>query len=208
MNVIVLNIRKQIWKIGVLMLVLSIGGFLSDLYLDSTYVIYSEQNYNDEVFNSQILEMNHTYDIYVSIESGSEDVSSGNIIILIDAVEMLNENVYDVANWHDSEDGGSSDQAIASSEYQITPSSNVNLTIIGTMERGWRWHFTISKDLPPSIDDLLVTCLCFTFVSMGIMLGGCYFASAAERVSLKMEEDYGFDENFEYKEYKYDENDI
>ncbi len=191
------------------MLVLSIGGFLSGLYLNSTYIIYSEKTYDDELFNSQILEMNHTYDIYISIQSGSEEVSSGNIIILIDDVEMLNEDVYDTDRWSEDSDGhGDREQAVASVTYQIVPSSNVSLTIIGTMERGWRWHIKIQKDLPPSINELLVTSLCFTFVSMGIMLGGCYFASAAERESLKMEEDYGFDDNFEYKEYKYDENDI
>ncbi len=85
---------------------------------------------------------------------------------------MLNEHLYDF----DLSESGDSNRAYAYDvvNYYLTPTEDVNVTIVGEMLNGDYWSIDVYQDVPPEIGTHFIIVGAMLLVSVVIMLSGFY----------------------------------
>ena len=158
---------------GLVLVLISIAGILYVLVEKEGYLKDQISDSDAAINYSQILEGNHSYDIEMGVYERTlygNAAADAEFILYVDGVEMLNEHLYDF----DLSESGDSNRAYAYDvvNYYLTPTEDVNVTIVGEMLNGDYWSIDVYQDVPPEIGTHFIIVGAMLLVSVVIMLSG------------------------------------
>lgn len=158
---------------GIILFIFSLTGAIIVSIEKEGYLLLETRAGTQTIECSQILDGNHSYEIIFGASddsSGSDAVVSVPFVLYIDYTEVLNSRLYarDSFEYEDNENPETYD----SMHYYLTPSDDVNLTIVGEMSSGDSWYFKIYQDVPPSIDTKFMICgIVIVFGVVALLMG-------------------------------------
>lgn len=169
---------KHIAIAGLVLVLVSIAGILYVLVEKEGYLKDQVGDSDTAINYSQILEGNHSYEIAMGVFERTlyqNAVAEAEFILYVDGVEMLNEHLYDF----DLSESGDSNRAHAYDVvyYFLTPTEDVNVTIVGEMLNGDNWSIDVYQDVPPDIGMHFIIVGAMLLVGVVIMLSGFYIHS-------------------------------
>ena len=169
---------KHIALAGLVLVLISIVGILYVLVERDGYLKDQVSESDAAIYFSQILEGNHSYEIAIGVYERtlySNAVVDAEFILYVDGVEMLNASLHDF----DTSEGGDSNRAYAYDRrsHFLTPTGDVNVTIVGEMLNGDYWSIDVYQDVPASIGTHFIIVGAMLLVSVVIMLSGFYIHS-------------------------------
>ncbi|MHA1881612.1 MAG: hypothetical protein ACTSUO_01015 [Candidatus Thorarchaeota archaeon] len=171
------SIGKIITIIGIGMLLISVIGFISAASEKEGYLISETRDETSAIYHSQILEGNHSYELQIVASESTYDedaVVRATFVFYVDGAVSLNDSLYskdniDIGNDPDRDRTGSASDI---ENLLLSPTEDVNFTVVGEMTSGDYWYVKVYQDVPASIGTNFITYSALMIIGVFVFLGG------------------------------------
>ena len=137
--------------LGILLLIFSVAGLIYVGIEHETYLYSEEYGYTGSIDYTEILEGNHTYEIFVGAREQTDRIDAvvnADYTIFLDGTEYMVGDLWARDSVDDEDETG---DASDTDVYNLTLSNDANITVTGLMTSGDYWYVRIYQDVPAEL---------------------------------------------------------